>query len=192
MPVLKIRDENGNFINIPALVGEKGDTGIGIPIGGTTEQILVKASNKDFDTKWVNQIEIEQDLSSRSTTSVPSVAAVQTSIQTALQTYDLFVGDATETFNLNDNILNYKYAEIYFYTLHGHRGYTKVVCDGSSIIIPLANVYRNPSSEAMESIGCTLTIQGTIAYIEHLFVSNQGAYASGDAFTHITRIIGYK
>lgn len=35
--------------------GEKGDTGIGIPVGGTTGQVLAKASDTDYDTHWVNQ-----------------------------------------------------------------------------------------------------------------------------------------
>lgn len=35
--------------------GDKGDTGIGIPTGGTTGQVLAKASNTDYDTEWVNQ-----------------------------------------------------------------------------------------------------------------------------------------
>ena len=32
--------------------GEKGDSGLGLPVGGTTDQILVKASATDFDTVW--------------------------------------------------------------------------------------------------------------------------------------------
>lgn len=35
--------------------GDKGDTGIGIPVGGTTGQVLAKASNADYDIEWVNQ-----------------------------------------------------------------------------------------------------------------------------------------
>lgn len=42
------------------LVAEKGDTGStgsagqGVPTGGTTGQILAKASNTNFDTEWVD------------------------------------------------------------------------------------------------------------------------------------------
>lgn len=35
--------------------GDKGDTGIGIPVGGTTGQVLAKASDADYDIEWVNQ-----------------------------------------------------------------------------------------------------------------------------------------
>lgn len=35
------------------LVVAKGDTGQGVPIGGTTGQILKKKSNTDYDTEWV-------------------------------------------------------------------------------------------------------------------------------------------
>jgi len=34
--------------------GIKGDTGEGVPVGGTTGQVLAKNSNTDFDTKWVD------------------------------------------------------------------------------------------------------------------------------------------
>ena len=32
--------------------GEKGDTGIGIPVGGTSKQVIVKNSFNDYDTSW--------------------------------------------------------------------------------------------------------------------------------------------
>lgn len=32
--------------------GEKGDTGIGVPEGGTTGQVLTKASDNDYDAQW--------------------------------------------------------------------------------------------------------------------------------------------
>ena len=35
-------------------VGLKGDTGIGMPAGGQTDQILVKASNDDYDFMWAD------------------------------------------------------------------------------------------------------------------------------------------
>ena len=37
------------------LVGAQGPAGVGIAAGGTTNQVLAKASNDDYDTKWVNQ-----------------------------------------------------------------------------------------------------------------------------------------
>ena len=47
MSQLKIKDGN-NWINIPA-------SGVGVPSGGTTGQVLVKTSGTDYDTAWVNQ-----------------------------------------------------------------------------------------------------------------------------------------
>lgn len=35
--------------------GAKGDTGEGVPSGGTTGQVLKKKSNNDYDTEWVNE-----------------------------------------------------------------------------------------------------------------------------------------
>jgi len=34
--------------------GPQGDPGIGIPTGGTTNQVLKKNSNSNYDTKWEN------------------------------------------------------------------------------------------------------------------------------------------
>ena len=35
--------------------GQDGDPGVGVPTGGTTGQVLTKASGTDYDTQWVNQ-----------------------------------------------------------------------------------------------------------------------------------------
>lgn len=64
MANLKFKDENGNWISIPALKGEKGDqgpqgeTGVGLPAGGVTNQILVKNSATDYDYSWVNIVDM--------------------------------------------------------------------------------------------------------------------------------------
>lgn len=39
-----------------AFKGDKGDTGIGVPIGGTTGQQLVKKSNVDYDLEWQSTV----------------------------------------------------------------------------------------------------------------------------------------
>ena len=36
-------------------VGIKGDTGQGVPTGGTTGQVLKKNSNTNYDTVWANE-----------------------------------------------------------------------------------------------------------------------------------------
>lgn len=46
MSILKIKDESGRFIPVPALQGP------GVQPGGSTGQYLVKKSNDDFDTEW--------------------------------------------------------------------------------------------------------------------------------------------
>lgn len=35
--------------------GVDGQDGVGVPVGGTTGQVLAKASNTDYDTQWVDQ-----------------------------------------------------------------------------------------------------------------------------------------
>ena len=47
MSQLKIKDGN-NWISIPA-------SGVGVPVGGTTGQVLAKTSGTDYDTAWVDQ-----------------------------------------------------------------------------------------------------------------------------------------
>lgn len=57
--ILRIKDENGNIVSVPAIKGdkgEKGDRGLpgsgGVPDGGTTGQVLTKNSNADGDAGW--------------------------------------------------------------------------------------------------------------------------------------------
>ena len=47
MSQLKIKNGN-NWESIPA-------SGMGVPSGGTTGQVLSKVSGTDFDTQWVSQ-----------------------------------------------------------------------------------------------------------------------------------------
>jgi len=48
--VLTVTNRNGNSTS----VNTKGEPGIGIPAGGTTNQVLVKESDSDYDVKWRN------------------------------------------------------------------------------------------------------------------------------------------
>lgn len=45
--------------NFDVMNGAKGDTGAGVPAGGTTGQILAKASNTDYDLGWINDINVK-------------------------------------------------------------------------------------------------------------------------------------
>jgi hypothetical protein len=36
--------------------GEQGDPGVGVPVGGTTGQVLAKASATDYDTEWTDSV----------------------------------------------------------------------------------------------------------------------------------------
>lgn len=44
---------NSTYWDVLALKGDDGDAGQGVPSGGATDYILVKASADDFDTSWV-------------------------------------------------------------------------------------------------------------------------------------------
>lgn len=49
MSQLKIKDSNDQWIDIPA-------SGVGVPSGGTGGQVLVKSSNVDYATQWLDPI----------------------------------------------------------------------------------------------------------------------------------------
>lgn len=53
MSVLKVKSGN-QWVGVPSIQGEKGDPGQGVPDGGSTGQVLVKHSNADQDTEWVD------------------------------------------------------------------------------------------------------------------------------------------
>lgn len=38
--------------------GQDGQDGVGVPAGGTTGQVLVKRSNADYDTQWVDPTDL--------------------------------------------------------------------------------------------------------------------------------------
>ena len=51
MSVLKIKGEDGQWYEVP--IG-----GDGIPLGGNSDQVLVKASSSDFDAGWRNILDL--------------------------------------------------------------------------------------------------------------------------------------
>lgn len=52
-PTITVNVVSGVSITGSVVAGAKGDPGEGVPAGGTTDQVLAKASNADFDTHWV-------------------------------------------------------------------------------------------------------------------------------------------
>ena len=40
---------------IEVSIGPPGPAGVGVPAGGTTGQVIAKASSEDYDTVWVEQ-----------------------------------------------------------------------------------------------------------------------------------------
>ena len=44
-----------NFYMTNYYKGDKGNPGVGVPIGGTTSQVLKKKSNDDYDTEWADE-----------------------------------------------------------------------------------------------------------------------------------------
>lgn len=67
-----------DFSLVPGEKGDKGDSGIGIPEGGKTGQILAKSSYNNYDTEWI-------DLPSNIVTMEQVNKAIQDAINTVIQ-----------------------------------------------------------------------------------------------------------
>lgn len=50
---LKYKNQQGNFTDIDCI---KGDTGPGLPSGGTVGQVPIKASATDYDVTWSDDL----------------------------------------------------------------------------------------------------------------------------------------
>ena len=65
MSTLRVLDKDGNWVDIPTIVGPvgpvgpTGETGPGVSSGGSTGQILRKKSGDDFDTEWVTPTDMD-------------------------------------------------------------------------------------------------------------------------------------
>lgn len=54
MAVLRIKDGEGAWRGIPAIKGDPGDTGPGVPTGGAIGQAVVKSGPLDFAAEWAS------------------------------------------------------------------------------------------------------------------------------------------
>ena len=75
--ILKIKSGN-SWIGIPTITGEKGDTGVGVPSGGTSGQFLKKTSSTDYETAWASPSAI--DVGAVSDVQIDSLTAVSSGI----------------------------------------------------------------------------------------------------------------
>jgi hypothetical protein len=66
-----------NVINSPGVPGAPGAPGVGVPVGGTTGQVLAKSSATNYDTAWVN-------VSGGAWGTITGTLSNQTDLQTAL------------------------------------------------------------------------------------------------------------
>ena len=48
--ILRVKNEHGDWVNIPAIIGPMGP---GVPEGGQSGQILWKTGDNDDDTDWI-------------------------------------------------------------------------------------------------------------------------------------------
>lgn len=66
MSVIKIKDDNNNFIDVETIQGSTGPMGAtgatgpagqGVPMGGNENDILIKQSSTDYDTVWASLVD---------------------------------------------------------------------------------------------------------------------------------------
>jgi hypothetical protein len=79
-----------NVVNSPGVPGAPGAPGVGVPVGGTTGQVLAKNSATNYDTEWV-------DVSGGAWGTITGTLSNQTDLQNALNgKFDDPTGDTTQ------------------------------------------------------------------------------------------------
>ena len=67
--ILKIKNVEGMWVELPYAKGSDGKDGVGVPTGGTTGQYLTKKSNADYDFEWKdNSIDTCEKVTNKVTT----------------------------------------------------------------------------------------------------------------------------
>lgn len=90
-------DDTNVTVNIQAKNGVDGVNGSGVPDGGTTGQILAKASDNNQDVQWVNKPDVIDNLDGNSTTIAPS----QNAVNQGLTEINNFIGNLFKFQNLS-------------------------------------------------------------------------------------------
>lgn len=85
------RKESGNWVLKGNITGPHGPTGVGVPTGGTTGQVLAKKTGTNYDTEWLDQ----PDLSTREALGVTAAPNTQTA------SYTLVLTDKGKTVRMN-------------------------------------------------------------------------------------------
>ena len=82
--------------------GNPGSNGVGVPLGGTANQVLVKSSATDYETEWKNASDLVIDNASASTTKTWSGSKINTELNGKAKQSDLnkygFVASKTLAF----------------------------------------------------------------------------------------------
>ncbi len=78
----------------PGPTGNDGDPGVGVPVGGTTGQVLAKVSDTDFDTDWVDQTTAVGTVTTVSVTPANGITGTVTN-PTTTPAISLDLGDIT-------------------------------------------------------------------------------------------------
>ena len=87
-----------------AAVGPKGDTGAagaagqGVPVGGTTGQVLAKASGTNYDTEWVARNPFDQDLNNSSNVVFGQVIVTDSTDYFTINPVGITFPDSTEQY----------------------------------------------------------------------------------------------
>lgn len=86
--------------------GAKGDTGEGVPAGGTTRQVLMKNSNTDYDTSWKNET-YTQNFTNQASVTVTHNLGKKPSVLVTDSTGDEVIGNIN---HISDNELSISFS----------------------------------------------------------------------------------
>lgn len=183
--------------------GEKGDTGEGVPSGGTTGQVLKKKSNNDYDTEWssdnapvtsVNGKTGEVTLGAEEVGALPADTPIPT-VPTDVSSFNNDAGYITKSVN---DLVNY-YLKSETYTKQEVQGLIAAIQQFHYEIYASTSDVTSPQGNVLYLIGPTGT--GDDKYEEYVYANSQfvkigdttidlsGYYTSQQTDTAITQAL---
>lgn len=131
---LYVKDDVGfdyitNLTGAQGIKGEQGDTGVGVPHGGSAGQVLMKTNNEDYATHWEDITQVIYSPSSVTVDNFSAPSLTETQVQTA---YNAFV--AGKNVIIADVSGNKSYSVISVDGSNANDIKIKVVCGDTMIV----------------------------------------------------------
>ena len=133
----------------------------GLPIGGTTGQVLAKKSNLDNETEWIDLV--VDNLESTSTTNALS-AKQGKALNDKIMPTVLYMTDGNTVksdITLNDNVSNYNYLDIQFKKASGGGvavGYSRIYKENYGMYNALTSSFSSSDNKAITIYSCIISL----------------------------------